>query len=474
MAAVSGDLGPPLRPHAHMSRVGGNGPPHRQAHGLAGALSSAARGAGRGRPIQPIRAAQRSRAHVGAVHKTGARGGILNRIGRFLQLPLPVPDWSKPIILVLLIVSLALGIRARVSSRRARRLGRNQKRLVADMDSMQAALVPALPSRVGELAVSAAYQPADGPAAGGDFYDAFALGDGRVAIILGDVSGHGRAALAHAVRMRYTLRAYVEAGLEPRAALKLAGEVLGAAEGDLFTTVSIATYDKYAACLTYATAGHPAPLTLSGSACEAVSTCASPALGWAVPTGRRQTTIPFGRGAVACFFSDGLTEAHTADGLLGAGRLGQILANLGSSGTAATLLSRVRRDAQAIRDDMAACIIRATSGGALVEASIEEFEVDSGQLASRQGQRFLEACGVPSPQVAPLITQAHSIAGEHGAAVFRVTKDNGTVTATVSPSKPLGTSIAQHASRRAPDWRPAGEPVPSTSPPRLPALSVRA
>src|SRR5436853_598397 len=84
----------------------------------------------------------------------------------------------------------ALGARALLTGRRARRLGRAHQALTADVEVLQAALVPGLAGQIGATDISVAYRPADGLASGGDFYDAFALDDDRTAIILGDVSGH--------------------------------------------------------------------------------------------------------------------------------------------------------------------------------------------------------------------------------------------------------------------------------------------
>ena len=78
-----------------------------------------------------------------------------------------------------------------------------------------------------------------------------------------------------------------------------------------FTTVAIAVYDPALATLTYATAGHPAPVVLGDAVGEPVYGAASPALGWGFPTGLRQTILPFPAGSRACFFSDGVTEART-------------------------------------------------------------------------------------------------------------------------------------------------------------------
>src|SRR6202050_5366147 len=184
----------------------------------------------------------------------------LATIGSHIPLPLPVPDWSKPIIIALLLVAIALGGRARLTGVRARRLADQRIALLREVDAMQAALVPDVPARLGGLALSVAYRPADGPAAGGDFYDVFCSQQGKVAIILGDVAGHGHDALTHAAVTRYTLRAYVQAGMEPRAALALAGRVLADPTLEHYATVIVAVYDERNGCLTYASAGHTCPI----------------------------------------------------------------------------------------------------------------------------------------------------------------------------------------------------------------------
>jgi hypothetical protein len=235
--------------------------------------------------------------------------------------------------------------------------------------------------------------------------------------------------------MRYMLRAYVEAGLGPRASLRLAGRVLGPTQDDLFTTVAVAIYDPIAVSLTYATAGHPPPLTGGIVTHAALQTCASPALGWGVPAGRRQTTIPFPKGARACFFSDGLTEARGDDCLLGRDGLARLLTELGPETSAQDLLERVRAHAREIRDDMAACIVAPDSGSAACNTVIEELELELSNLKA-QTTRFLTACRVAAEEIPPVVERARAVATEHGAALLTITADPTSSTAAVSPSHP--------------------------------------
>jgi hypothetical protein len=331
---------------------------------------------------------------------------------------LPLPDWSKPIIVALLLIALVLAFRSRVMARRARRLAAQRAALAQDVDAMQAALAPEVPTRQGPLEISVAYRPAEGPAAGGDFYDVFALDATRVAVIVGDVSGHGRGALGRAAQTRFTLRAYLELGMQPRTALALAGR-RPSADADEFATVAVGIYEAASGTLTYATAGHPPPIVLGSSEFAPITACASVPLGWGVPTGRRQTTLSLPTGAIACFYSDGLAEARSRGELLGRDRVVEMLAELGPSPQAAVLLQRLREMADEAPDDMAACLIQTTST-ATDSVRLEEIELDGRQLKAGRGERFLRACNVVAGDMGPALKKAQGIAGEFGAAILRV------------------------------------------------------
>jgi hypothetical protein len=391
--------------------------------------------------------------------RKAASSNPLDAIGRHIPFPVPVPDWSKPIILLLLVLAIWFAGRSRLVSVRARRLEKQRAMLVQDLGVVQRTLAPVIPDRLGELGVSVAYRPADGPAAGGDFYDLFVLGPGKVAIILGDVVGHGHDALTEAALARYTLRAYMQAGLEPRAALALAGSVLADPDQKHLATVVIGVHDAASGTLTYASAGHPPPIAIGFEAPEPLTICSSAPIGCHLPTGRRQTTISLPAGGGMCFFSDGLLEAPTADGLLGRERLVEIIDELGPRSTGAELLERVRSEARAIRDDMVACLVVSEAGPTTIAGPVEELEVDLETLARPQVRRFLEACDVQAARIAPLLARARRTAGVEGTVLLRIER------------RPGGdASVAILPGLSAPDWAAAGVAAASDGP--APAVST--
>jgi hypothetical protein len=281
-----------------------------------------------------------------------------------------------------------------------------------------------VPERVGSLRTSVAYRPADGPGAGGDFYDVLPLPGGRVGFILGDVSGHGRGALARTAFMRYTLRAYLEAGLEPRVALQVAGRVIDDNLGGDFATVLLAVHDPETGSLTYATAGHPAPIVVGPQPHDPVTAASSPPIGVGVRTGLRQTTVPLVPGSVAVLFTDGLMEARTEDGILGRERLTEIVDEVACEGSARRLLERVAAEANARSDDMAAVVVSPTAGVTAGLFQTEQLELSSRALEGPIARRFLGACGFSAEEIESTERDARMLAERFGGVVMHVVFGN--------------------------------------------------
>ncbi len=129
---------------------------------------------------------------------------------------------------------------------------------------LQRSLLPrALPEIPGcELAVR--FAPAGaGELVGGDFYDVFALGDGRYAIVLGDVCGKGAEAAAATAMARWTLRSYVPETADPAEPLRfLNASMLRQDLGGRFITIAylLLSLEGGGARVSVACAGHPAPI----------------------------------------------------------------------------------------------------------------------------------------------------------------------------------------------------------------------
>ena len=401
---------------------------------LAGASAAAAATGAAAQPPATVAPRLRRIASRGPARRQST-GNLLDVIRGNITLPGPVrlPDWSIPIIVALLIIALWFGVRSRVAGVRARRLERQRASLLSDLGAMQAALVPEVPRRLGPLEVSVAYRPAEGPAAGGDFYDVFEPRPGQIAVVLGDVAGHGHEALKHAALTHFTLRAYLQAGLEPRAALALAGQVLSDPTGERYSTVAVAVYDTASSTLTYALAGHPPPILLGYPAHEPVTACSSPPVGWGIPTGRRQTTVSLPAGAIACFFSDGLIEARREGQLLGRGQLREILTGLGERPDATDLLAEVRAAAQGAPDDMVACVLSPASSRVGSYLHVEELEADTKTLARPAVGRFLRECMVPPAEAKRALAHARQIASNASAALLRVRFEADATTVYVAP-----------------------------------------
>lgn len=302
----------------------------------------------------------------------------------------------------LLALALALAAGSRLLALRARRLERQRGELLADVGLLQTTLLPAPPAGAGPVTASVAYRPADGPAAGGDFYDVFALEDGRLAAIVGDVSGHGREALPHTALVRFTLRAYLEAGLSPREALRTAGGVLEWQLDGALASAVLATYQPRERTLVYACAGHPPPIVLGARPLAPLAASSAPPIGTGMPTGTRQTVLSLPGSAQVCLHTDGVTDARIGSELYGGQRLAAALAALGPAATAPALLERVAAETDARPDDMAACLLALQGDPIEPMTLVQELELWEGEGARERAERFLLACGLDLSESAAL------------------------------------------------------------------------
>jgi serine phosphatase RsbU (regulator of sigma subunit)/anti-sigma regulatory factor (Ser/Thr protein kinase) len=189
-------------------------------------------------------------------------------------------------------------------------------------DRFQRALLPDHLPEVSGASFHAAYLPASDEAdVGGDWYDAFPLADGRIAISVGDVAGHGIDAAVIMGEVRQAIRMAALGALEtPAAVLDYVNGVIRLRESIGMVTAIFGIYDPATSTLAYAVAGHPPPiLTLANGSARHLPTGGLP-LGCASHVDSITWAFTLPAGARAIFYTDGLIE-NDRDLILGERRL---------------------------------------------------------------------------------------------------------------------------------------------------------
>ncbi len=133
-------------------------------------------------------------------------------------------------------------------------------------ETLQQALVPPeVPARVGDCSFHVVYQPCLREAeVGGDFYDVFDMGEGKVGVLIGDVAGKGLAAAVHVSSVRYAVRGYAFLDPRPGRVLALVNEAVckDAASETRMLTAFFAVIDTRLGTMVYANAGHEPPVAV--------------------------------------------------------------------------------------------------------------------------------------------------------------------------------------------------------------------
>jgi serine phosphatase RsbU (regulator of sigma subunit) len=123
--------------------------------------------------------------------------------------------------------------------------------------ALQRGMLPRDLPVASRLHLAVRYAPAcQGLNVGGDWYDAFTLGDGRIGLSIGDVQGHNIEAAAFMGQVRAGLRALASVTSDPGEVLARTNDLLLSLGSDLFATCTFVRLDPFAGVLESARAGH--------------------------------------------------------------------------------------------------------------------------------------------------------------------------------------------------------------------------
>ena len=231
-------------------------------------------------------------------------------------------------------------------------------------------------TRVAGLEVGLAYRPANAAErVGGDFYDLFVLGDGRIAVVVGDVCGSGVQAASLTETVRATLRALASIDASPSSIFTRANELLLAqVPRGQFITVLLAVLDIARGKVIISSAGHP-PAVVCGHGTRFLEAPHGTPLA-AIRNSYREAEFGIAPGETMVLYTDGLIEAGRRTDLFGEQRLAETLSDLESADVQHMVESLVTKATQhaggRLMDDLAVIAVHLLAGPARQTLSAAE------------------------------------------------------------------------------------------------------
>jgi sigma-B regulation protein RsbU (phosphoserine phosphatase) len=205
---------------------------------------------------------------------------------------------------------------------------------------------------------------------GGDYFDYLPYGEGKLALLVGDVAGKGMPAALLMASLQAHAQALTESGGEVRNVIaKLNKAVTSRSPGNRFVTFFLAVFDPAASTLTYSNAGHNPPILMRADGSIERLEEGGMVLGIFAGASFEQKTTRFDEGDVLILYSDGVVEACPAgaDDQFGEDRLVRIV----GEGSELTLSGRIERVMDELRawsgdgsfaDDVTIMLARRRSG----------------------------------------------------------------------------------------------------------------
>jgi serine phosphatase RsbU (regulator of sigma subunit) len=224
-------------------------------------------------------------------------------------------------------------------------------------DAMQRSLLPSAPPVLPGIEVGSVYESSAQLDVGGDVFDFTTLPDGRLAVVVGDVTGKGIDAAADMAMTKFVFRSLTREHPDPGDFLRFANEVVvdevheGKFVTMLYLTLDLSTWE-----LACASAGHPNPRLIRADGTVVELSPHGLALGIEPDQEYAEAREILEPGSVVVLLTDGVLEARSDGELYGERRLGRLLAE--------------RRDEPA--SDLARAVVegaRAFSGGDLGDDS---------------------------------------------------------------------------------------------------------
>jgi serine phosphatase RsbU (regulator of sigma subunit) len=273
-------------------------------------------------------------------------------------------DPRRPVAGEITETALSIGSQAALAIVNARLYG-HQK---AFADTMQRALLPNELPVVTGFSVGAVYESAARVDVGGDVYDYVTLADGCLAVVLGDVTGHGVDATADMAMAKYVFRSLARERADPGAFLEAANDVIASeiAPGRFITMVEL-VFDAERDEVRCASGGHPPPRLVRPDGSVEEIAAGGLALGIDAPQSYQTVTRPFPPGSIAVAYTDGVIEARREGEQFGVAQLDALLSvtqELEPQRIAEAALNACRDWAGELADDFAIVVVKRIDGTA--------------------------------------------------------------------------------------------------------------
>ena len=347
------------------------------------------------------------REHLEALRELGARSSLTVPLqtlpGKILgSLTLAATHARRRFDAVDAALATELGRRCAVAVENARLYG-ERDRIARTLQ--QSLLPPDLPEIPG-VAIEARFRPAGaGIDMGGDFYDAFEVGDDAWAVTIGDVCGKGPDAAALTALVRYTLRAVTMHERRPEHVLELVNRaVLRNRIDDRFCSAALVIVESrpQGVCVEIASAGHPLPLLLRPDGTVEAIGARGHLLGLWPDFEAEPLSLVLEPGDALILYTDGVTDARAPERILDTDDLAELVRSCAGAGAQATADHIEHAVSESLtvepRDDIAVLVIEAQGARAGVgNAPADELdgalqlEIPSSVQAPARARRAIEA-----------------------------------------------------------------------------------